>query len=129
VYSLATPLEPDAPLAIDAEAAAVIHGLFALTDAALATWARRHAALQPSAAQLWPEHFDLAITMAEVNYGGSPGDDDHPGPYLYVGPWSLDGLTGELWNESFGASQTLEEIRSPDDAVGFFEAGRRAATT
>ena len=41
-----------------------------------------------AAVQLWPEHFDLATTIDEVNYGGSPGDDGHPLPYLYVGPWT-----------------------------------------
>lgn len=127
VYPLVTPLEPDARLALDAEAAAIVHGLFALAEAALADFALPHAAMQPSTAQLWPEHFDLALTMAEVNYGGSPGDDGHPGPYLYVGPWSLDGLTDGFWNEPFGASRTLEQIRSPEDAVELFEAGRLAS--
>jgi hypothetical protein len=128
VYSLVTPLEPDVPLALDPAAATVLHGLFALTDAALGSFGEQHAAAQPSVAQVWPEHFDLALTMAEVNYGGSPGDADHPGPYLYVGPWSLDGLPGEFWNEPFGASRGLDEIGSPADALDFFEAGRRAAS-
>jgi hypothetical protein len=128
VYSLVTPLEPDVPLAIDVVHAAQVHRLFELTDAALAAFGQQHKAEQPSVAQLWPEHFDLAMTMAEVNYGGSPGDDDHPGPYLYVGPWSRDGLTGEIWNEPFGASRTLDGISSPSDAVAFFEEGRHATT-
>lgn len=29
---------------------------------------------EPTSAQLWPEHFDLGITAARVNYGVSPGD-------------------------------------------------------
>ena len=36
---------------------------------------------------LWPEHFDLAIDVDEVNYGVSPGDGYHGAPYAYVGPW------------------------------------------
>ena len=37
---------------------------------------------------LWPEHFDVGITLDKVNYGVSPGDDDIPEPYAYVGPWT-----------------------------------------
>lgn len=47
---------------------------------------REHA---PSAPKLWPEHFDYAIDAGEVraNYGFSPGDEERPYPYLYVGRW------------------------------------------
>ena len=41
---------------------------------------------QPSAAVLWPEHFDLGITAGAVNYGTSPGDGYCPVPYLYASP-------------------------------------------
>jgi hypothetical protein len=37
---------------------------------------------------LWPEHFDVAATDDDVNYGVSTGDDYHPTPYAYVGPRS-----------------------------------------
>ena len=54
---------------------------------------------------MWPEHFDLATTLEErVNVGASPGDDRHPLPYLYVGPWSTEELRDPFWNEPFGAS-------------------------
>src|SRR4051794_15951393 len=48
----------------------------------------------PSAPKLWPEHFDYAIDAGAVraNYGFSPGDDDHPEPYLYVGRWEPQAL-------------------------------------
>ncbi|MFL5908554.1 MAG: hypothetical protein ACJ75Z_13270, partial [Solirubrobacterales bacterium] len=57
----------------------------------------------PSIAQLWPEHFDIAIELGDesagrrANFGASPGDEDHPEPYLYVGPWTAE-VSGELWN-------------------------------
>jgi len=57
---------------------------------------------EASPPRLWPEHFDLAIelgteaTGARANYGFSPGDYDHPEPYIYVGPWSGE-IAGELW--------------------------------
>ncbi|MEO7429362.1 MAG: hypothetical protein ABIY48_08255 [Acidimicrobiales bacterium] len=126
VYALVTSLEPDVPLALDPDAAAQVHAWFALTDAALGQFSQQHAVDAPSAAQLWPEHLDLALTMAEVNYGGSPGDGVHESPYLYVGPWSFERSADELWNEPFGASRPHAEVSSSADALAFFEQGRRA---
>ena len=77
-----------------------------------------------SEAQLWPEHFDLATTIDEVNYGGSPGDDGHPLPYLYVGPWSLPDDGDPFWNEAFGASTTADASLTVEATVAFFESGR-----
>jgi hypothetical protein len=77
--------------------------------------------------QLWPEHFDAATTIAEVNYGVSPGDDAHPLPYLYVGPWSPPSPDGAFWNESFGASRNVDARTTVDDALAFFHEGRRRA--
>jgi len=77
----------------------------------------------PSAVQLWPEHFDIAFELGSVaegrraNYGASPGDEDHPEPYLYVGPWDSERATGGLWNgRGFaGAELTYSElIEAPD---------------
>ena len=54
---------------------------------ALATGDEALRAFQPAAEPiLWPEHFDVAITVAQVNYGVSPGDDHEERPYAYVGP-------------------------------------------
>ena len=62
---------------------------------------------------LWPEHFDIAIESGpealgrRANYGASPGDEQHPEPYLYVGPWQDQG-GGELWNATaFAAPSSL----------------------
>jgi|GEM_PF-5120831 len=70
--------------------------------------------------------FDLATNMAEVNFGGSPGDDHIAEPYLYVGPWSP--RQGDFWNESFGATMSYSDIDGPEDALGFFSEGLRLAT-
>jgi hypothetical protein len=128
VYPPVTTIDPDAHLALDPYAAQVIHDWFDLTGRALDELRRGYAALDPSIAQLWPEHFDLAISMAEVNYGGSPGDDGHDAPYLYVGPWDLDGRVGPYWNEPFGASLGHQAVRTVDDALAFFSTGRRLAS-
>jgi hypothetical protein len=55
----------------------------------------------PSRVQLWPEHFDLAVELgqdgARAAYGCSPGDEEHPEPYIYVAPWN-EPQQSELWN-------------------------------
>jgi hypothetical protein len=76
----------------------------------------------PSLTQLWPEHFDIAIELGsekrgtKANYGASPGDENHPEPYLYVGPWSAD-VSGELWNGTgfTGAELTYSELMEASD--------------
>lgn len=122
VYTPATPFEPNRPLGVDPAAADRIASFFAVVDQALV---RLHGDdATASGAQLWPEHFDLATTIDEVNYGGSPGDDGHPLPYLYVGPWSVPGDGDPFWNEAFGASTTAEASLSVEVTVAFFESGR-----
>lgn len=73
-------------------------------------------------AVLWPEHFDLGITVDEVNYGVSPGDGFLDVPYAYVGPWSP--RTGPFWNAPFGAARPLSEL--PDLAAWFAEGAELA---
>lgn len=88
-----------------------------------------------SLVQLWPEHFDLAVDLGDqevggrANFGGSPGDEGHLEPYLYIGPWAPQ--VGAFWNESFGASlsyQSLLAIDRADDqrarALAFLRQGR-----
>ena len=101
-------LAPDAelseePLAVDRDAALALAAIYAFGDELLAELV---AGAEPAAAAtapiLWPEHFDLAIERGDeaagerATYGLSPGDENHPEPYLYVGPWR-QGVTGALW--------------------------------
>ncbi len=74
---------------------------------------------------LWPEHFDLAIAWDEVNYGVSPGDGHHAGPYAYVGPWTP--RVGEFWNAPFGALRPSSEISSSEELAAFFRQGHELA--
>ena len=85
----------------------------------------------PTAAQLWPEHFDLGLAATTgsggVTLGVSPGDDAVPGPYAYVAPWE-DARPGdpEFWNVRFGAAFTQPQLSDGDpvDAtVAFFRRG------
>jgi len=95
--------------------------------------------LDPSSLRLWPEHFDLAFEAGSeqagqrANYGASPGDDDHPAPYLYVGPWSGE-AEGELWNATGfeGAELGYEELVAAENpyavAIDFLRARLRELT-
>lgn len=126
VYRLVTPLELDVPLTIDTAAARHLADWFELSNEALSTFAAAHPEDEPTLIQLWPEHFDLALTAAEVNYGGSPGDREHDRPYLYVGPWNPPS-GGGFWNEPFGASVPDEEIDGVEAALAYLEQGREFA--
>jgi hypothetical protein len=115
--------DPDEPIAIDAEAAAVLadwwHLGWRALDAATAD------AVDPMAIQLWPEHFDAGTSVAvgpgagdRCNLGASPGDRYSDEPYLYVGPWG-DERPGDAsyWNASFGAVLRRSDLMaspSPD---------------
>jgi hypothetical protein len=80
---------------------------------------------------LWPEHFDVAATEDEVNYGVSAGDEHHPMPYAYVGPSPVP--TNAFWNAPFGALYPLSRADDVDGLTsriaGFFERGRRQLHT
>ena len=126
VFTPGTPLEPDTPLRLEPGSLQEIADWFRLTAVALEGLRRANADRSPAIVQLWPEHFDVATNMAEVNFGGSPGDDHIAEPYLYVGPWEL--REGDFWNESFGATRLASEVDGPADALEFFCEGLRRAT-
>lgn len=113
--------DPGAPLGIDPVATASIGAWFGLGGRAL-----RHVlatltdpvAAAPSAVQLWPEHFDVAVDVAwgpgdddRATLGASPGDGGIGEPYLYVGPWGphRPGPDG-FWGEPFGAVRRRSEL-------------------
>ncbi|MCW2880793.1 MAG: hypothetical protein JWQ95_4893 [Sphaerisporangium sp.] len=116
LYSGGSGASPDDILSVDAAAAEQLAGSLALGEEAL----RR---LAPDATPvLWPEHFDLGITLDKVNYGVSLGDSYLDVPYAYVGPW--EPRTGDFWNASFGAAHSLSEL---PDVSAFFAEGRERA--
>jgi hypothetical protein len=121
VYELVDPLPLDANLKIDATAAEWLYRCH---------YAGGHAiknVLPEAHPVLWPEHFDVAATEDEANYGVSAGDDYHPTPYAYVGPWSA--RTGPFWNAPFGAVRPLAAAHDVDALTSqiteFFQVGRR----
>ena len=131
VYRPSTDVRFDDPLAIDAGAARALGDWFGFC-ASLLEQLRADAAdddaAAPARVQIWPEHFDIAVDLgddaagARANFGGSPGDAEHPEPYLYVGPWSR--REGAFWNEPFGASLGYAEILGGADPLAFLRRGR-----
>ncbi|HSS32782.1 MAG TPA: hypothetical protein VLL27_05830 [Solirubrobacterales bacterium] len=132
----AADLDPE-PLDVDPAAAATLAAWFAFAEAALNGLAATASVADGATAPiLWPEHFDLAIELGEeaagerATYGFSPGDENHPEPYAYVGPWR-QGVEGELWNAvGFdGAELGYGELLAASDpaatASEFFETRRR----
>src|SRR5690606_19523035 len=113
-------------LPVDAEAAAFLAEVLAVGHAALVALAAHAVDEGPAEIQLWPEHFDLATHVGEVNYGMSLGDDGHPWPYAYVGPWTPPEQDG-FWNEPFGAGLTIDEVPSVEAVLAFLGEGRRRA--
>lgn len=87
--------------------------------------------------QLWPEHFDPACELGDADsgqrasFGASPGDADHPEPYLYVSPWGDIDRSDDYWNDVvFGGSSLgyseLEKSREPvDRGLDFLVRGYR----
>ena len=106
----------------DPDAVAVVLGALSAGAAALAELARGTG----EGPILWPEHFDVGIALDEVNYGVSPGDAGHDLPYAYVGPWTA--RSGGFWNESFGASRPVGQLRDTAGILAFFREGRERAT-
>src|SRR5215212_9146572 len=99
-------------LGVDAECAARLADFYEFAAGVLERFkAALPADAEPSDTNLWPEHFDIALEAGSeaegrrANYGASPGDDQHPEPYLYVGPWTGE-VEGELWNATgFGGAE------------------------
>ncbi|MDH6130792.1 hypothetical protein P3T37_000159 [Kitasatospora sp. MAA4] len=111
---------PEDVIEADPQAAQLIAQAFAVGDAAL----RRM--FHDADPVIWPEHFDLGVTVDAINYGVSPGDGFQAEPYAYVGPHTPQ--QGEFWNAPFGAAATIRELGGVDGVLAFFERGRRLAS-
>lgn len=116
---------PDQSIEVDPDAAAVLADAWARGASALETFAARFGGAEP--AVLWPEHFDLAISLDSVNYGVSPGDEAIAEPYAYVGPPRPQ--DGEFWNQPFGAARPLPDLPDATAVAAFFATGRGLVTS
>ena len=108
----------DETLHVDDDAVAALVHAWSLGDEALRL-------LDPAQAPvLWPEHFDVGISLAEVNYGVSPGDTTIPVPYAYVGPWQVP-AADDFWDQPFGAARLISDLSGVDAVHAFLEEGRQ----
>jgi hypothetical protein len=127
-----------APLGVDRDAAGALATFYALAAAVLGAL---HEEAPPGAPaspiRLWPEHFDVAFEQGEeaegrrAGYGFSPGDEHHPEPYVYVGPWA-EPPRGPGWTATgFRGAElgyaTLRSASDPRAAALDFLRDRRAA--
>jgi hypothetical protein len=117
VYHDGSGVDPGEVLSLDTAVALALAEAFSIGDAAL----RRLFPGPPPV--LWPEHFDLGLTVDEVNYGVSPGDGFIDEPYAYVGPWRP--REGPFWNAPFGAARPLTDLTDTDAVFAFYNEGRQ----
>lgn len=120
VYGGGVDLSADDPIELDPDHVATLLAAFAAGDAALQAFAPDEVPV------LWPEHFDVGISLNNVNYGLSPGDSTLSEPYAYVGPWVP--RSGPFWNQPFGAARPLVALGGVDAVIAFFREGALRAT-
>ena len=128
----------ESDLGVDADAASALGSFYEVAAEALERFKNElPQEAEASDTNLWPEHFDVAFEAGSepggkrANYGASPGDESHPEPYLYVGPWTAE-VEGELWQaKGFnGAELDYAKLLVADDpveaAIEFFQSRREA---
>ena len=115
VYPDGSGVDVDSTVSVDAAVAAEIADAYARGDAAMRAFAPTEEPV------LWPEHFDIGVSVGEVNLGVSPGDGFSPEPYAYVGPWAPRG--GPFWNAPFGAVRPMRELPDAASVEAFFRDG------
>ena len=119
-YEGGSGVDPDETLAVDPDQAAVILGALALGHDALLAFAAGESPV------LWPEHFDVAIRVHEMNFGVSPGDGFIEEPYAYVG-MAAPPAGDRFWNAPFGAAVPLHDLPDSPAVTGFFAEGHERA--
>lgn len=129
--------DPSAVLEVDSDAAHTLADWYGFVTLVLERLRAEHPdGAERTRVQLWPEHFDVAIELGDeavgtkASFGGSPGDENHPEPYLYVAPWQQQ-RPDPYWTESHfgGARLSYEHLLAADDqietALEFLRAGKR----
>ncbi|MFD9598067.1 hypothetical protein ACFWA9_35650 [Kitasatospora sp. NPDC059973] len=121
LYGDGSVVAADDAVEADPSAARRLARCFALGDAAL------RGLFAEADPVIWPEHFDIGVTVDGVNYGVSPGDAFQAEPYAYVGPPTP--RRGEFWNAPFGAARPIRELGGVIGTMAFLEQGRGLAAT
>ena len=107
---------------VDVAAAHALGDFYGFACSVLEEFRAEEADEDPTATQLWPEHFDIAIDLGleskgrRATYGASPGDGEHDEPYIYVLPLGSE-VSGELWNATAfaGAELGYSELVAAED--------------
>lgn len=118
------------PPGIDPDAVTWIGDFFGFAWSVLETLRADLDAPDDARVQLWPEHFDAAVTEDPATYGVSPGDDEVDEPYLYVSLWDagLAAHAPDTWNATHfrGAVVPLHEVDTVDAALAWLTDKRDA---
>ena len=133
LYKPTTACLPDVMLHVDSESVRVLAAWLDFASGLLRDLRETYATHNPSAIQLWPEHFDLGCELGNESdgtrgtYGASPGDATIAEPYLYVSPWDKARRTGAFAMYAFGAAVAYAQLRDELDTRGsgreFFDDG------
>lgn len=116
--------QPSTALDVDPHAAATLAAAWHLGERALRAFAAEVTAPEPEPV-LWPEHFDVAITVDGSDYGVSPGDDAIPEPYAYIS--TAAEADGAFWNQPFGAARPLTDLPDPTAVADYYRTGHALA--
>jgi hypothetical protein len=124
LLGISAPSGTPAELPVDRAAAAALADWYAYGTVVLALLIERCPGPDAEPIRLWPEHFDVATVIGDegagsrANFGGSPGDEEHHEPYLYVGPWRQQ-PEGPVWNATafHGAELAYAELLATEDQV------------
>ena len=116
-YNDGAGVDPDETLTLDPDQADVLLSALSVGHDALVAFAPAETPV------LWPEHFDVAIRVDDVNFGLSPGDGFIEEPYAYVGV-SRPPAGDAFWNAPFGAAVPLTELPDAAAVTAFFAEGR-----
>jgi hypothetical protein len=119
-YDGGSGVDLDETLALDPDQAGVIVRALVLGHEALVAFAPGETPV------LWPEHFDVAISVQDITFGVSPGDGFLDEPYAYLSV-SSPPVGDAFWNAPFGAALPLRELPDVTAVSGFFAHGREGA--
>lgn len=125
----------DEPLSLDAKELADVFSWFDLGWRVLdEVMAERIGSCVSSTIQLWPEHFDVGMSLElgsgdGVNLGFSPGDGFSDEAYVYVGPWGAARPgPSSYWNAPFGAVLPRSQVHDADGCAAFIRTGLDAVS-
>jgi hypothetical protein len=125
----------DEQLNLDDESARFLARWYQFGSAVLGQLREDEESLNATEIVIWSHHLDPSIELfadaQTASLGASAGDGAIDEPYLYITPWSTEGLSpGDYWNAEsfFGSAVTISQLVASGDplgtAIAFFRTGR-----